>query len=123
MQRGRKSLEALATPVLVEGKPPPLEPPKHLNAAERKLFRELIAVVDTRHFVKSDLPLLTTFVQATLMARFAAHDPEQIATWERAARVQATLATRLRLAPQARTDPKTIARQQQEYRGPRPWEL
>jgi hypothetical protein len=34
---------------------------------------------------------------------------------------QATLATPLRLAPQARTDPKTIACQQ-PYRGPCPWE-
>jgi hypothetical protein len=35
--------------------------------------------------------------------------------------VQATLATKLRLTPQARCDPKTIGRQQQ--RGyPAPWE-
>ena len=31
-----------------------------------------------------------------------------IDTWERAVRLQATLATGLRLAPQARTDPKTL---------------
>jgi hypothetical protein len=36
--------------------------------------------------------------------------------------MQATLATRLRLAPQARTDPLTIARQQASYHsGPNPW--
>jgi hypothetical protein len=34
--------------------------------------------------------------------------------------MQATLA--LRLAPQARVDPKTAGRQQ-EYRGPRPWDI
>ena len=31
-----------------------------------------------------------------------------IDTWERAVRLQATLASGLRLAPQARTDPKTL---------------
>ena len=121
MQRGRKSLNKFA--INVEGKPAPLQPPKYLNAAERKFFCELIAAVDTRHFVESDLPLIVSYTQATLMARSAARDPEQIAIWEKSARMQAMLATRLRLAPQARADAKTIARRQQEYHGPRPSEL
>jgi hypothetical protein len=64
--------------------------------------------------VQSDLPLLVSYVQATLLARRAAtalaKDISMIAIWEKATRMQATLATRLRLAPQARSDPKTIAR-------------
>ena len=50
----------------------------------------------------------------------AATDATALATWEKAVRVQATLATRLRLAPQARLDPKTVARQQQPH-WPPPW--
>jgi hypothetical protein len=55
------------------------------------------------------------------MVRDAAHDPDKIAIWERAVKVQAMLATRLRrLAPQSRVDPKTIGRPQH---GARPWDL
>ena len=119
VQRGRKSAEALS--LRVDGSPSPLQPPAYLNVAERQLFVELIASCDTRHFVPSDLPLLVSFVQATLAARASARDPKQAQLWERAVKLQATLATRLRLAPRSRTDPKTIARQQQS-RIRRPWE-
>jgi hypothetical protein len=74
VQRGRKS--AAVVPLRVDGSPPPLQPPAYLNTVERKLFCELIASVDTRAFVESDLPLLTSFVQATLMARKTARDPK-----------------------------------------------
>jgi hypothetical protein len=91
------------------------------------MFNELIGVCDPRHFVKSDLPLLVSIVQATLLSRYAASkmmkDPSWVKTWETATRMQATLATRLRLAPQARMDPKTLARQQPAYHpGPNPWD-
>ena len=119
-QRGRKSSSFVA--LRVDGSPPPLQPPAYLNEEERALFAELIAACDTRAFVPSDTPLLVSFVQATLVARSTAHDPDKAQLWERSVKLQATLATRLRLAPQARTDPKTAARQQ-EYRGPRPWEI
>ena len=54
--------------------------------------------------------MLVSYVQATLLSRVTARDPKMIAVWEKATRMQATLATRLRLAPQSRTDPKTLAR-------------
>ena len=57
----------------------------------------------------------------TAVAFGGLYKPKDIAIWEKAVRAQATLATPLRLAPQARTDPKTIACQQ-PYRGPCPWE-
>jgi hypothetical protein len=50
-----------------------------------------------------------SYVQATLMARQTVRDPEQVATWDKAVRLQAMLATRLRLTPQSRSDPKTTA--------------
>ena len=87
------------------------------------LFVELINACSPQHFVQSDLPLLVSYVQATLLARSMARDPEKIAVWEKAVRMQATLATRLRLAPQARTDPKSIARQAARRLGPPPWEV
>jgi hypothetical protein len=97
-QRGRKSVDNLVA-INVSGVPPRLEPPAGLRDDERTLFRELIAACPPQHFVGSDLPLLTSFLQATLLARSSAHDPKKLDTWERAVRLQATLATRLRLAP------------------------
>ena len=121
-QRGRKSAAELATLPGVDGKPPRLKPPPHLNDDERLLFDELVGACDPRHFVESDLPLLASYVQATLIARDAAHAPSKIVLWEKAVRMQATLATRLRLSPQGRIDPKTVGRRQ-EFQGPRPWEI
>lgn len=109
-QRGRRSAVDLAT-IGIDGKPPKLQPPPYLNQAERQLFVELIGSCAPSHFVESDLPLLASFVQATLLSRGAARDPKLIGVWEKAVRVQATLATRLRLAPQSRVDPKTLTRQ------------
>jgi hypothetical protein len=121
-QRGRPSADLVALPN-VSGEPERLTPPADLDEAEAALFAELVGACSPRHFVKSDLPLLVSFVQATLLARGTARDPEKVATWERAVRVQATLATRLRLAPQARTDPKTVARQAPQRLTPAPWEV
>jgi hypothetical protein len=124
-QRGRKSA-ANVVALSVNGLSPRLTAPPGLSTAERSLFNELIGACDPRHFVRSDLPLLVSFVQATLLSRRAASkltkDPRMVRTWETATRMQATLATRLRLAPQARTDPKTIARQQPAYHGAKPWD-
>src|SRR3974390_832058 len=115
LKRGRKSAVELGS-LCVDGEPPRLDPPAHLTDGERSLFLELVGACSPRHFVPSDLPLLISFVQATLLARQAvvkaATDATALATWEKAARMQATLATRLRLAPQSRSDPKNVARQQ-----------
>ncbi len=102
-----------------------LAPPSTLNDAERALFQEIVGSCSPKHFVLSDRSLLVTFVKATLLAeqasRDAATDDGELARWEKACRVQATLATRLRLSPQARADPKSILRQQPNA-GPHPWE-
>ena len=55
-----------------------------------------------------------------------ANRPAQIELWEKAVRIQAMLATRLRLAPQSRMTPKTAARLSPGYygpAGPRSWEI
>jgi hypothetical protein len=41
-------------------------------------------------------------------------NPKLAAVWEKATRMQATLATRLRLAPQARIDPATLTRRREK---------
>jgi len=103
------------------GKPSRLTPPSSLNDDEQALFSELVGACDASHFRESDLPLLISYIQATLISRAAAHDPDRIVLWEKATRMQATLATRLRLSPQSRIDPKTIGRQQPRP-GPFPWD-
>jgi hypothetical protein len=69
------------------------------------LFRKLIADCAPDHFVPSDRPLLVSYVQATLLARRAAKsmttDASFAAAFEKAVKIQAMLATRLRLAPQS----------------------
>jgi hypothetical protein len=78
------------------------------------------------HFVKSDMPLLISYVQSTLLSRSAikkaATDKAALAVWDRATKMQATLATRLRLAPQSRIDPKTVGRNAPKPWLRRPWE-
>jgi hypothetical protein len=122
-QRGRKSLAELGT-LRVTGEPARLDAPAHLSDPERVLFVELVAACSPRHFVPSDLPLLVSYVQATVLSRqaiaTAATQPASLALWEKATRMQATLATRLRLSPQARLDPKTVGRQELPLARP-PW--
>ena len=78
--------------------------------SERSLFTELAA--DAQHLVQADAPLLASYAQAVLLSRRAGRDPGSIDAWERITRVMTNLATKLRLTPQARTDPKTVGRQQ-----------
>ena len=118
----RKSAAALLTLVNPD-RPPRLVPPDDLTAAERKLFNEITTAVDPRHFVPSDMPLLVNFVRATALADRTANRPEQLEVWEKAVRLQAMLATRLRLAPQSRMSPRTAARRQFGYTGKKSWEL
>jgi hypothetical protein len=121
LQRGRKSVANLAASS-VNGKPRRLAAPSSLMTEEKALFSELIGACDSTHFRASDLPLLVSYIQATLIAQAAAHDPDRIMLWEKAVRMQATLATSLRLAPQSRVDPKSLGRQDHHPRLRYPWE-
>ncbi len=124
-QRGRKGGKFDVDALNVEGDPPRLDPPPDLTDAERALFVQITKACSPKHFVPSDLPILISFVQCTLLSRqaikTAARDAAALTTWEKSVRLQATLATRLRLAPQSRFDAKTNARQQPRV-GPWPWE-
>jgi hypothetical protein len=59
--------------------------------------------------------------QAANLARSLGGDPDKFALWEKAVRLTAMLATKLRLSPQARVDPKTAGRMAQPSQGNEPW--
>ncbi len=118
-QRGRKSADQLS--INVSGTPPRLTAPSGLNAKERELFKELVSASEPDHFRETDIPLLVSLAQATLLAHKLGRNPNQVVGWEKACRVQAMLATKLRMTPQSRTDPKTIARMRPNDVGIAPW--
>jgi hypothetical protein len=125
IQRGRKSGAAIAI-AQVDGAPPRLKPPPSLSPAERIVFIDLVEAVDPKHFRPSDLPLLCAYVHAVVLEASAAKklakgDSRALATWEKASRAMVALAAKLRLCPQSRLDPKTVARQQVRV-GPFPWD-
>jgi hypothetical protein len=124
-QRGRKSAENLVAFPRVNGDPARLQPPDLLSAKERRLFVELVDACDPRHFVASDLPLICAYVQAAALSQYlvaaARKSDDALARWEKATRLMAMLATRLRLSVQSRTDPKTLARMRRPERGQAPW--
>jgi len=118
-KRGRPSIGDL-TVVPIERGRQRLEPPADLSATEASLFRSIVANCSPDHFVPSDVPLLVSYIQSTLLSRRAAKalatDAAALNVWDRATRMQATLATRLRLAPQARSDPKAVTRKLAAHR-------
>jgi len=126
MQRGRKSASALSV-VSIETVPR-LRVPDGLSNAEANLFRDIVAKCAADHFVPSDAPMLVAYCQAVLLTRgaFKMLDDSGMGfqQWQSAAKTMATLATKLRLCPHSRSDPKTITRHSRELGiGPRPWEF
>lgn len=78
----RKSAANLSViPVNVE--PPRLDPPATLTDPERTLFVQIVRDCPPTHFAKSDVHLLVSFVQSTLLSRQAvtkaANDPAALA--------------------------------------------
>ncbi|MGA8436530.1 MAG: hypothetical protein WB713_17460 [Methyloceanibacter sp.] len=120
-KRGRKSSEELSLIHLATARKP-IEPPATLKAPEARIFREVVASCAVNHFRKADI---TAFATATHLSRFYADQIGETETafknWEAAVRLQISLATKLRITPQSRYDPKTIARNEPSD-GPAPWE-
>jgi hypothetical protein len=124
-QRGRKSAASII-PLSLTGTQPRITVPPGLTTAERNLFTEIVNTAPPKHFVKSDVLLITSLVQATLLVRRAAagmiEDEDQVAVFEKAVKLQGMLATRLRLAPQSRMNSRQTAREtERHYTGPQPW--
>jgi hypothetical protein len=120
-QRGRKSLAANLVDFNQSGQRPRLIPPETLTNPERELFLATVNACSPEHFRGSDMPLLVAYVQATVLAQSAAGDPDKFAMWERAVKTLAMLASRLRLSPQSRVDPKSIGRMVPPSPGKEPW--
>lgn len=92
-----------------------IQPPPGLSKAERDLFQEIITQCPADQFVASDSSLLVAYVHAVLLSRHAFQEGDT-STWEKACRTMATLATKLRLCPHSRSDPKTVGRRANAYR-------
>jgi phage terminase small subunit len=125
MQRGRKSATSLSV-VAIETVPR-LRPPPDLTAAEDALFRQVIAQCAADHFTPSDAPLLVAYCQAVILGRSAFTQLSEggggFQVWQQAARTLAMLATKLRLCPHSRSDPKTVGRHQRAFSGASAYDL
>jgi hypothetical protein len=132
LKRGKPSLQDLSvtpfTPDAVR-----VRPPQHLRATEAKLFREVVSHCPPSQFGPADQYLLSSFVRVTLIIDAATKDLAKSKPKDRAAcmkaldqaiKSQCLLATKLRLTPLSRVDPKKLSRQHVAQRtGPPPWEV
>ena len=135
----RTSSEALASaPFQIAAAPVP--PPDRLSEEAAELWRSVLDGKPSGWFTKDIGPLLEAYVQAVAGLRLAnaqlalVTTPEKLAgrgglghvDWlmklcDRQARLVATLATKLRLSPQARVTPKAAAAAAARQ-GKKPWE-
>jgi hypothetical protein len=124
LQRGRKSAARAAT--LAPLAPTrAIEPDAILTPAEREVWDSLVGSKPAGFFNADSVPLLEGLARCVAMTRWlasriveaqAADDIDKLATLlklnEREQRGAASLATKLRLTPQARFQPVTAGRQQ-----------
>ena len=94
-----------------------IAPPEHLTEKQKNIWALLVETMPDEHFVKSDFPLMETYVISILLMRDAAQriddfgpytegDSPGVAPWVRVFEKQQTmignLAVKLRLAPVSR---------------------
>lgn len=136
----RKSIAAITTPrPNVDGSPHRLQPRPGAPATVKRIFADLVASVPAAHFRPGDSDLIEQYAQAIALARQAYREIEKdgpvvegkaspwVTVLEKQHRSCVALSMRLRLSPQQRTDPKSVARQGANYRPsaydtPWPWE-
>ena len=95
---------------------PRVTPPSLLTKDEASIFAALVA--DNAHLVQSDALLIAAYVVAFRKSIMLGRALTDTANWERASRVLVLLATKLRLAPQARIDPQTLGRRVKDMSPP-----
>lgn len=97
-----------------------LRSPGGMDPEARAIFDEIVASCPESHFVASDRQLLACYATALAVSRRASSNlhknPSALATWEKASRLLATLASKLRLCPSSRADPKVIGRASMDHR-------
>ena len=133
-QRGRKSSAALNIVALPTNSTPRISPRPEAPTEVRALFAEIVASCDRTHWRPSDSYLVESYAQAILAERQAyqnialegavtgARVSQWLAVAERATKQIVALSMRLRLSPQSRNDPKTVARRTRNTGQPKPWE-
>lgn len=103
-----------------------VDPPDNLTAKERVLFREIVMRCPPQQFGLADVFLLTSFTRVTLLAERASHELTKARTasernsWmkmlDQSTKLQAQLATKLRLATSSRTDATKLSRKHAAHR-------
>ena len=121
LQRGRKSRFSI-----VPAEPMPrIEPSASLRGLDRRMFQEIVNACRPDHFTDSDRFLLEAYCTAAAMARLAAPkaargDELLLNVYVRTVKLQAMLATKLRLTPHARLSAKSLGRHSPSVGRP-PW--
>lgn len=124
----RKSVASLTVlHPCVDGSPRYVSPPPGLGATEHQLFHDVVRTMPPEHFRQCDVPLLLRFVEATAMCDRAGREMENsggpvvdgaVNPWfgiqQRCAKMVSVIATRLRMTPHSRRDPKTVGRHHQK---------
>jgi len=125
-QRGRRSANELGVIPLAPMRQR-IQAPRNVSATERRMFNELVASVHAEHFVQSDWPLLTAYVQCTLLVRKCSKasttGTKTAEVLGHAVRAQIMLATKLRLSPQGRISQRTAGRQSAKHNAPSFYDL
>jgi phage terminase small subunit len=132
MKRGRVSAAELSV-IDIDVQQARLSPPACLSGPELELFSSIVNACDVEHFRQTDLPLLSRYCEAAILAEQAALELRNgavvdgkpspwIVVQEKCVRAMVSLSMRLRLSPQSRLDPKTLGRRSEPPRGPMPWE-
>jgi phage terminase small subunit len=126
----RKSAAALT---VVPFRPAPrLRPPDDLTEAERAIWRQITESLPPERFHASDTPLLRSYVVASARVVQAGERLRRGAVragkvspwfgaWERALRLQLSLARSLRLLPSARLDRTVAGRHARRDSSAQPW--
>ena len=104
MKRGRRGAADNIVPLMPDDTRLALTPCHPLTKSQQQLFT--LVVNEKRHLRPLDTPLLTGYVIACA-GMFTEKDP---ATFAKLAAVAVSIGTRLRLTPQSRTHPTTLAR-------------
>jgi hypothetical protein len=106
MQPGRKSAASLELKLASNRTRP--KPDPTLQPQEQTIFNEVVA--GNPHLLEGDGLLLSLYARALSKAMRS----RDVAGFERAARVALTIATKLRLTPQASCEPKTVGRMRRD---------
>ena len=125
-KRGRKSSAELSV-ISINSKRKPIDPPAELSPEERAIWWEITESVAPNHLRDSDRPILSALCTAIHLSRFYAReiggeDASAFKSYTEATKLVISLTTKLRLTPQSRSRPETVARHEGRRRGSAPWE-